>query len=353
MDARWSLTVENVIGVIGLGDTTLLIQPKIPVAHLLYLLSVAGIIPRVSDTRSELAGSSSFADLVANWFLGEVEKLLRGGLLQDYEAYVDDVSAARGQILPLASANNFYSGLLALRCRFDDFGLNTPLNRILRAATEIIMQSTSFPKRLTRRARLVLARFETVGPLDLDDLRITLDRRTATYSNAVRLAKLVLGSTGVTLEVGRQIGWTFLFATSDLIERACREILAKAFIEHCGVAKLKIPIGHGRTVSPDLVFQGDKIAVGDVKYKILDESWNRDDLYQVVAFAAAFKSTQAAIVSFVKSAGVLPPRVKLGDIEVTPLAWPASPDIMPEEAEKALVAAAITWFTTPSTVADA
>lgn len=348
MDGRWSLSVDNIVGVVGLGDTTLLIHPKIPIAHLLHLLSVAGIVPRLSETHSELAASSSFADLIASWFLGEVEELLRIGLLQDYLEYVDDITAARGQILPLASARKYYLGKIVMTCKFDDFGINTPLNRVLKAATGLIMQNTAFPNRLKRRARLVLARFDTVGLLDSNDLRESLDRRTASYSNALQLAKLVLSSSGITLQTGPQTGRTFLFATPDLVERACREILAAAFKDYCDVIKFRIAIDQNRTVSPDLVFKRNKTSVGDVKYKFFDQSWNRDDLYQVVAFATACRSNEAAIVSFVKDAGVLPPSVTFGDVKVTPLAWPASPNITPKDAEKALIASAIAWFKTAS-----
>jgi 5-methylcytosine-specific restriction endonuclease McrBC regulatory subunit McrC len=46
--------------------------------------------------------------------------------------------------------------------------------------------------------------------------------------------------------------------------------------------------GSKLTLNPDIRFWNDR-AVADVKYKVGDGEWQREDLYQALAFAAALR----------------------------------------------------------------
>ena len=92
-------------------------------------------------------------------------------------------------------------------------------------------------------------------------------------------------------------------------------------------------------VNPDLVF-GYGWAVGDVKYKRTEAEWNRPDLYEVVAFAAAFRVPDAILIYF-SEAGLEPRNVGVGDIHVSALAWNCS--LTPDVAEEALCRAVRHW----------
>jgi hypothetical protein len=93
-------------------------------------------------------------------------------------------------------------------------------------------------------------------------------------------------------------------------------------------------------VHPDIVF-GSGWAVADVKYKLSQEGWNRPDLYEVVAFAAAFRCLDAALICF---SGVgLPPRtVAVGETNVRRVAWNCGVD--PVTASRALGEAISDWL---------
>ena len=70
--------------------------------------------------------------LVAEWYVETVQRLLRRGLVRDCTEVRDEVPAARGTLQPLETAMAFHAGRLGLMCKFDEFGLDTPLNRVLR-----------------------------------------------------------------------------------------------------------------------------------------------------------------------------------------------------------------------------
>ena len=43
---RWKVTVANAVGLIGIDGVQIAVRPKIPTAHLLYLLGRSGLFPR-------------------------------------------------------------------------------------------------------------------------------------------------------------------------------------------------------------------------------------------------------------------------------------------------------------------
>jgi hypothetical protein len=173
-----------------------------------------------------------------------------------------------------------------------------------------------------------------VGQYLPSDRHALVDRRTAYYADAASLAKQLMAGTGRTLEAGARKSWTFLMRTPDVIEAGVRRVLA----EGCpGISVAKRSVGLGgttRTVNPDIVVNHDH-AVADIKYKLADNDRKRADLYEVVAFAAALRTEQAALINF-RVAGTCLPAVGVGDIEVSELSWLVGQSTSPHHAAQAL-----------------
>ena len=102
-------------------------------------------------------------------------------------------------------------------------------------------------------------------------------------------------------------------------------------------------VGSSLTFNPDLVF-GAPSAVGDVKYKLAGGDWDRGDLYQVVAFAAAFRVDEGLLVRFRASEVAPLSDVKVGDISVREATWLADPEESAESAAAALAADVGAWL---------
>jgi hypothetical protein len=99
------------------------------------------------------------------------------------------------------------------------------------------------------------------------------------------------------------------------------------------------------TMNPDLII-GASAAVGDVKYKVAGVEWNRSDLYQSVAFAAALRTRHAAVVTFLPPGAEQAPDLKLGDISVRQITWPADSALEPRLAEAKFIDAFASWLAT-------
>ena len=343
---RWRITVDNAVGSVTTGDVHLIVQPKIPSSHLLYLFSKTDAWPRLDEAAAPLLADATFIELIALWYLNAMETLLRSELLRDYREDKDELEAVRGRIDVLATTQLIYSGRLAATCDFEVFDVDTPLNRVLKAAARAILRVPVFSGQSRRRAERVALRMDEVGPLRLDDLAVTqLERRTASYREALLLAKNLLRLEGRTLAAGDVVARSFLIRTPELVEDGIRSILAGGLQGRCVVTKKGKKLGQSTlTINPDLQF-GD-FAVGDVKYKLNWNAWPRSDTYQSVAFAAGFRRDHAVIVNFCTDQRPNLPQVSFREINVSHLQWRATPNSDPVAAEELLVADAKNWWDT-------
>jgi hypothetical protein len=98
------------------------------------------------------------------------------------------------------------------------------------------------------------------------------------------------------------------------------------------------------TANPDLFFD-EGLAVGDVKYKLAGSDWDRGDLYQAVAFAAAARTVHASIVGFQAGSQPTISLVRWGDIHVRAMHWDASGNKTPESAAEELATEIDGWLT--------
>ena len=324
---RWWLFVHNAVGIIRVDELQILVAPKIPLAHLVFLMSFSGMLPRFVNEMVLAAESIDFLELIARWFLSAVEDVLRRELTRDYFEIVDTLPAARGQIDPLGTSENYYAGRLSLVCRFDEFDEDIPINRVLKAGLGCVSNNPGFDYSMRRDASLVSRRFD-VGMLQAGDLTATTDRRTAYYRDALALAKLLITNEARTIELGGSSAWSFLISTPDPVETGLREVLRENLAAVCDVNNKARPLSPSKlSVNPDLVFD-PALGVGDIKYKEYDEEWVRADLYQVVSFAAAYDAHKGAVVSF-ESHERSAPTVNFGRIEVQHLTWLANPHVTP------------------------
>lgn len=314
----WTVRVHDAVGVVSLGEVLIVVEPKIPTSHLLFLFSKSQQVPRLDDQEGSAAGDADLWELVARWFVKAAAKVLRRDLARDYTNQEDSLKVVRGQIKALATARSFYSGRFDIDCRFDEFQVDTPLNRMLKAAARVVQRNPLLSLEVRRDATRFLSRLSEVGELRAGDMSAFSDRRTAYYSDAIALARHILKAVGRTLDAGSEAAWTFLIRTPELVENGVREVLRECLgIDSVTKKGRQLP-GSSLTFNPDLVFDSGPIA--DIKYKRSDGQWNRADLYQVVAFATAFNSDRAGLMDFGDEATV--DLLQVGPVEVQRLSWP-------------------------------
>jgi hypothetical protein len=339
---RYRVTVTEAVGIVALPSLTLIVEPKIPLVHFRYLLERSPAFPRLDDQQAAAAESSELWDLVATWFVAALERLLRHGLVADYEEQYDDLPYVRGTVLAVETASAYYQGRVSFSCLFDEFGFDSPMNRVLRAAAATIASAPILKLELRRRARHALSRFMDVGELRPDDVHHEPERRSAHYAIGLQLARHVLAATGRTIAPGATPVWTFLIRTPELIEEAVRGILRRELHDIIDVKKLGLQLKPSKlTLNPDLLF--GSIAVGDVKYSLLSSDWNRSHLYQAVAFATGYRVAHAGVFGFT-STDSSPPELQVGPVHLRAFTWLANETVAPETAEVKFVNEVRIWI---------
>jgi 5-methylcytosine-specific restriction enzyme subunit McrC len=342
---RWRVLISDAVGLVAVGDLRILVEPKIPRSHLFYLFGRSGVLPRVAPTVTSAAEGDHLWELLCRWLLDAVERVLRRDLIRGYFAFRGTLPAARGQIDAIATAHQYYGGNLGLTCVYEEFGADTELNRVLKAAAQAVTVSIDASPLTRRRAARITARMEDVGPLRTNDLRTRPDRRTAHYEDALLLARAILMNVRRTLEHGSQTAWTFLIRTPELVESGVRRELQDLLPDGWRVRKEIFPLrGANMSVAPDLVL-GCVIAIGDVKYKRVLARWRRADLYEVTAFATAAGVPRAAVIEFRGEGDPdLPPTVAIGNTQLQCFAWEAREDIAPDQAAALLATTIENWL---------
>lgn len=340
----WIVTVSNAIGAFGVDDLTCLVTPKIPMPHLLYILSKSSLIPRMDDSRVHIGAGEALWELLARWFLSKVEQVVASDLLRDYQATHGPLSSVRGQLDSMATAGTFYSGSLDMVCTYDDFTVDNPLNRVLLAGLRALERLARLQTDLRRISRRLSSHFFEVGEVQTSDLRVITDRHSSHYGDALTLAKLIIEGTTFDLSTGIGEAWTFLIRTPEAIESGVRAVLAEGLSPQFTVRKYGTTLRPGTMqVQPDLRF--DPIGhVGDVKYKKFGSDWPRGDLYQSVAFAAGCGAQRSCVISMGVGNSAKLPNVKFGDIEVTSILWDAREETEPSEAARQLIADCHAWL---------
>jgi hypothetical protein len=341
---KYKVVVNEAIGAIGLGDIQLVVQPKIPLSHVVYLLEQAGQVPRGSSERAHIRSDEAFVHLIVRWFIGASEHLLRLGLDRDYEHTIDNLSYAKGRIHALPTWRSVLAGRPVIRCEFDTFSLDTSLNRVLRAAVLRVLSIPDLQDELRRRARSVCQRLDGAGPLRGHDQRVLPDARTRHYRDAHQLALMILSASGIGLREGPAALWTFLYRTPESIEEGVRACLKRHLSPTWEVAKKgkRLVGSRNRLLQPDLVF-GIEAAVGDVKYHLTtDGGISRPHLNQITTFATGYGAKKGVVIAF----GDLPTGefAHVGEVHVAGMNWDTS-DADPEHAGVELAARIGSWLT--------
>ena len=340
---QWSVRVSDAVGIVAIPSLQIVIEPKIPISHLLYLFAASGAFPRLDNQRVKASLGRSLFELVAEWYIAAMELVLRQGLIRDYHDLTNVTPFIRGRLDVPNAGRAYYAGRTDFLCHFEEFGFDTPLNRVLKAASRAVLGSQLLKPDLRRRAAGIVARLEDVGDLQTSDLRVRVERKTQHYSEPHLLALHVIRTLGRWLGHGAAGSRAFLIRTPEMIEEGLRKLLS----ERCQgwtIRKGQLALGStSMTLNPDIIVDNG-IAVADVKYKLAGSEWKRSDLYQVVTFAAGYRAPFAAIVDF-RPPEVSPlPLVPVGDTSVIQLSWIADRSLEPDAVASTLAATFSDWL---------
>lgn len=305
----------QVVGVLATPGATLEILPKIDGddgavrAALVRMLAVARDL-RVADGEMTALRTQrhDLLELLIRLFAARLLAAVRRGLPRRYCTRTEDLRLLRGRLDLTRQLTRLAVRSDVLACRFDELSVDTPLNRVLKAAVSKLTGVTRSSGTARRLAELV-ARLEFVNDTRTP-LRepVRLDRSNTAYHDLYRLARMFLAGDWQSTASGRASGFALVFAMNDLFEAFVGRSVRRAaspwqiHLQHARHCAIEAPDGPLFRLKPDIVVETpDGPTVLDTKWKRLDPadktlSIDSADIYQMQAYAHAYGAARLILV---------------------------------------------------------
>ncbi len=352
----WRILVRNAVGLIGVNDRQIVVEPKIPLEHFTFLDSLGSDSAhlRLADRAVNAESAGSYLASVWIAFLNAVAIALQADLHHDYEEHRSELTYIRGTLDVRRTTLNLARGVLRFPAIYDDLTVDNPTNRQLLAACRRIAGDSraiassglghadspqlAIYQRIEQRARRAAYQLSQASELRPEDLTLPSPRLAPYQRHALELARHVLGGVGRTVRFGRESASCFLYPTYPVIESGIRQLLNKSLAANFSVNKGSRAVA-GLSFTPDLVFQthwGQKysiVATGDVKYRLRDDDWPRSVLEQAVVFAEVFEARHGLFIDFHVGSSARETRsVCIRGRTYHRISWPANSDVSPTSA---------------------
>lgn len=166
----------------------------IPVQNVYYMLSYAFRVLNEQGYKSiETEEFHNVAELCASILTKGVKQQLKRGLGQEYISETEALSSPRGKIDVTASIKNLSMIRGKLVCTYDEFSVNSYMNRIIKSTLLLLLKAKISPSR-KKEIKKLLVFFEDVETLDIHTINwsIRFNRNNQSYRMLVAICELVI-----------------------------------------------------------------------------------------------------------------------------------------------------------------
>ena len=315
------ITARNYVGLVTMKDGTVIqILPKIASGHITetetksIFMEMVKTLKEVNfkdfDSSSLDTEYMNLFEIFIRMFLDEVTILTKQGLKSSYIQVENNEKFYRGKLL--FSENIRYNIVNKERfyVSFDDFNINRPENRLLRATLNLIINISSDTQNRKQAVHL-LAFFDGVQnsvSYDSDFSKCSKDRSMSHYVKSLTWCQIFLRGNSFTSFTGSKVAIALLFPMEKLFENYIAAKIRmqlgsemKLWIQDTRYSLFDKPI---RTfiLRPDIVidFSGHTVVI-DTKWKLLAEGSrnkgiSQSDMYQMYAYSKKYKADEVIML---------------------------------------------------------
>ena len=323
---------EGLVGGARIAGLDLVVEPRIPVARVLWLLGYSCRWPELKEA-APLDPAADLLHAFAELYLRALRRALRRGVQMGYRLVEEQMMGVRGQLRLVDQARRHFGQVVPAEVSYDDYTADTDANRILKAALRRLERAPLRDARLRRRVAASVGALEIVTDIRFDPRRlpaVPITRLNPHYEPPLALAEVVLRSGSVEIHPGRTRVPGLMFKMWQIYEDFLYEALRSHFeppVRLCHGEQIHLDDASRIDLIPDLTLWngGDCVWVGDAKYKrtVIGE---QADIYQLLAYCAATGLDRGSLVYADGHAGAHH-RVRLGGplLEVRGLDLAAAP----------------------------
>ena len=289
----WEMTPGTQIGVVSVAGLQVVIEPKIDINRLVFLMGYARRPDFWRDDRVLLDADADLPEALADAFVRLAKRALDQGLLKGYVTVDETLAVLRGRVREADQLRRRWGRSIPLEVRYDEFTVDIAENQLLLAAVEQLLRTPRVGVRHRaglQRLRLQLADVTAPGRGGVRPVWVA-SRLNARYVPALELAELVLAGRSFEQRVGDLMVSGYLFNMATIFEDFVTVALREAFRQFGGRSWLQYRshLDEAETVPvrPDFVWTdfGVPRVVVDAKYKAEKPSgFPQADLYQMLAY---------------------------------------------------------------------
>lgn len=308
---RTTLKAQQYVGVMQLGVDAVEVVPKIggldDRGARINLFRMLARTRRLAVHEAELARLASqnlnILEIFIRLFCDKLFAEVHRGLASRYERHSDNLPTLRGKLLTglQATLNAFHPE--RFRCEFDEFTVDTPLNRVLKAAVRCLRRVTQHSDNARRLAELdfTLDGVSDVPAAALEWHRLHFDRANRRYEPLVVMARMILQNRSQDVTSGGLEGFGLVFDMNELFEEYIGEVARATFAPDWqvvlqGPQRYLLQDQHSGAgvfqTRPDISGLRDSkpIWIIDTKWKPVDEQEHNHgvgqaDVYQMLGYA--------------------------------------------------------------------
>ena len=309
---RTTLKARQYVGVVQLGAEAIEVIPKIDglndqgarINLFRMLARTRRLEIHEADIARLAAQSLNILEIFIRLFCDKLFAEVHRGLVSRYERHSDNLPTLRGKLLTgLQSTLNAFQPE-RFRCEFDEFTVDTPLNRVLKTTVRFLRRVTRHSDNARRLAELdfTLEGVSDVAAAALEWHRLHFDRANRRYVPLLSMARMILQNRTQDVTAGNLDGFSLLFDMNELFEEYIGEVARAAFIPKGWQVVLQGPslallqdadtgMGVFQT-KPDItgLRDGKPAWIIDTKWKRLDEDERNQgiaqvDVYQMLGYA--------------------------------------------------------------------
>lgn len=294
----WEVSAGTRIGVVRIGEFQVIIQPKIEISRLVFLMGYARHPSFWRDDRVQLDQEADLPAALATAFCTLTHRALEQGLLKGYVTIDETLPVLRGRVREADQLRRRWGQAIPLEVRYDEFSVDIAENRLLLAAAEQLLRTPGINKQhraSLQRIRLQLA--DVSSPTRGRQRPAWVETRlNARYQPALELAEMILNGRSFEQRAGDLTVSGYLFNMASIFEDFVTVGLREAMSSYAGRSSLQyrthLDVAETVPVRPDFVWseQGHPRVVADAKYKAEKPSgFPQADLYQLLAYCAVLQ----------------------------------------------------------------
>ncbi len=281
--------------------------------NLFSLLSFAGMIPYYKSGMSQYGKERDFFEFLIALFLTDLETVIGPHFHHEYMTESDDLTHIKGKLNFQQQAVKLPSQLHTFSCTFDEFSIDNPLNRLIKATLQRIQdlcRNEENKKRAFNFSSLMHdVQDEEINPAYLSQLHF--NRLNEAFKGIVEFCWMILFGSTYSVEQGPQSYYALIFDMNLVFEKYITKLLRHSLQEYTFHYQEDLHLAsdhhpefeykrNKKRLIPDIIVkeQGVSIGIIDTKYKPdLSRGYiSNADTYQMMAYCVANESDKALLL---------------------------------------------------------